>query len=386
MSEKPIQFVMCGSEGERCNPYELTAPIERQKLLLLINARPLGIEDIARRLNLTVEEVARHLEEFLKCGLVKEENGLYRPAFAIFTVEDQKILMPLINKLASDTVEVVKHWLPRVHKMLNGVTVMRRGLRFPDLEYIAVGALALDYEGLDVLSEEGLIVKSKKMPGGGDYIFVGFEAGLLDLRKTWMWGHHSIFGKYWFNTHGALPPTGSRIAFPDLAWLWYAQGVDLNTIISKMVEIGRVLEALVEEDLSFEDLRKELNVDNLTLAIDLSLLLSIGYVKLVDRRRWRLTIPVLTAKDYDIIKEVSKAMLKDIAARFKMKLHSIRKVYEKTSPAKNGIPLEEAFNPIYHLVFGQALDELIAKNIIIKPRERINGGKYSAFLVILPNK
>ncbi len=88
-----------------------------------------------------MEEVAEHLEELLECGLVKEENGLYRPAFAIFTVEDQKVLMPLINELVGDTVEVVKHWLPRVRGMLSSVTVVRRGLRFPDLEYIVIGAL-----------------------------------------------------------------------------------------------------------------------------------------------------------------------------------------------------------------------------------------------------
>ncbi len=386
MVEKLIEFAMCGSEGERCNPYELTASIERQKLLLLINAEPQSIEDIAQRLNLAVEKVAEHLEELLQCGLIREENGFYRPAFAIFTVEDQKTLMPLINELVSDIIEVIGHWLPKIREVLNSFTVVRRSLRVPYLEYIIVGALALDYEGLDVLSEEGLIVKSKKMPGGGNYIFTCFERGFLNLRRTWMWGHHSVFGRYWFNTHGSLPPRGPRIAFPDLAWLWYAQGVDLDTIGSKMVEIGSILEALVWRDLSSKDLRSELGIDSLTLAIDLSLLLSINYVKLIDRDLWRLGIPVLTVEDYSAVKEVSKMMLKDIADRFKRKLRRIKEVYERTSPARNGIPLEEAFNQVYHLVFGQALDELIAENIITEPMKRIDGGKYSAFLIVLSSK
>jgi len=69
-----------------------------------------------------------------------------------------------------------------------------------------------------------------------------------------------------------------------------------------------------------------------------------------------------------------------------MKLHKIREVYVKTSPAKNNIPLEEAFNQIYHLVFGQALNKLITKDIINEPIEKIDKGKYSAFLIILSNK
>ncbi len=354
--------------------------------MLLINTEPLSIEDIAKRLRLTVDEVTKYLEELLRCGLVKEENGSYRPAFAIFTIEDQKILMPLINELVSDTVKVVKDWLPKIRETLNNITVVRRGLHFPDLEYIVVGALSLDYEGLDVLSEEGLIIKSKKMPGGSNYVFAGFERGFINLKGTWIWEHHSVFGKYWFNTHGSLPPMGSRIAFPDLAWLWYAQGVSLDAIASKMIEIGSILEALVEEDLSFKNLQERLNVDSLTLATDLSLLLIINYVELIDRSAWRLAIPVFTAEDYEAVKNISRMLLKDIATKFKMKLHKIREVYMKTSPARNNVPLEEAFNQIYHLVFGQALNELITKGIINEPHERIDKGKYSAFLIILPNK
>ena len=86
MKGELIEFAMCGSEGEKCNPYKLTTSLERQRLLLLINTRPLSIEDIAKELSLAAKEVAKHLEELLRCGLVREENGLYRPAFAIFTV------------------------------------------------------------------------------------------------------------------------------------------------------------------------------------------------------------------------------------------------------------------------------------------------------------
>lgn len=382
-----IEFIMCGREGDKCSPYKLTASIERQKLLLLINARPLDIESIARRLDLGVEEVTKHLDELLYCGLIKEENGFYRPAFPIFTVADQKILTPLLNELVDDVVEVVKSWLPKIREVLIDVTVIKRGLEFPDLDYIVVGALTLDYEGLNVLSEERLLVKSKAMPGGGEYIFSGFEGELLKLKKSVMWGHSAVFGGYWFNTHGSLPPVGVRLAFPDLAWLWYAQGVKPDEITHKMIELGRILEVLAERDLSFEELRRELGMDIFTLAINLTLLSSTGYVKPINLNCWRLTAPVLMAKDYEAIKSISKALLKDIAVIFKKKLYKIIEVYKETSPAKNEIPLEEAFNPIYHLIFEQALNKLLAEGVIVSPKERIDGGKYSAFLIVLqPSK
>ena len=377
-----IQFAMCGSAGEECNPYALTAPLERQKLLLLINSRPPGIEDIARELNMPIEEVARHLNELTKCGLVREVNGLYRPTFAIFTLKDQKILQPLINDLINDIVEVVKNNMKKIQEVINDLAIVRRGLRFNDLEYIIIGAVTLDYEGLDVLSEENLLLKSKKMPGG-EYIFAGFEVGLIDLKEAWMWGHNGVFGKYWFSSHGRLLPKGRRITFPDLAWLWYSGGINLDKIKSKMIEIGSILEALVYEDLTLKDLQNKLNIDELSLAMNLSLLLALKYITVLNRNVWRLNIPVFTAEDYEKIKSLSRLILKAIANRFKSKLNIIKEYYSRTPPARNNIPLKEAFNQVYHLIFENALNTLIENNVIKGPSLRLDDGRYSIFMVIL---
>ncbi len=381
--EKLIEFAMCGKEGKECRPYKLTAPLERQKILLLINSEPADIEYIAKRLGIPREDVMRHIEELKRCGLVIEEDGKFRPGFAIFTVDDQKALLPLINELVNDVVRIVERWLPEIHRVLNDLTIMRRGLQFRDLEYITVGALTLDYEGLEVLSEEGLIMKSKKMPGDGEYIFTGFERGPLNPREIPIWGHGSIFGKYWFNTHGNIPPTGMRLAFPDLAWLWDAQGLGRDVVDSKMIEIGMIMETLAEEDLTLIDLQKKLNIDPSSLMIDLALLLSIRYVILLDAYRYRINIPVLKSEDYTLLRDLCRKILRNIAQVFKSKFEKIRETYSKTTPARNNIPIEEAFNQIYHIVFGRALDELIRRSIIAGPSDRPDGGKYSAFIIVL---
>ncbi|NPA99763.1 MAG: winged helix-turn-helix transcriptional regulator [Crenarchaeota archaeon] len=383
MMEKLIEFAMCGREGEKCRPYKLTAPLERQRILLLINSEPANAEHIAERLGISVNDVMKHIEELLRCGLVIEEDGKFRPGFAIFTVKDQEVLLPLIYELTNDVINIIKQWLPEVHKALKNLTIVRRGLQFRELEYITVGALTLDYEGLEVLSEEGLIMKSRKMPGDGEYIFVGFERGPLNPREIPIWGHGSIFGKYWFNTHGNIPPTGIRLAFPDLAWLWDAQRVEIDMVNNRMIEIGMIIETLAEEDLSFRDLQKKLNIDPSLLMLDLALLLSIRYVTLLDMKKYRINIPVLTSEDYTSIRDLSRKILRNIAQIFKSKSDKIRETYSKTTPARNNIPLEEAFNQIYHIIFGRALNELIEKNIIAGPGERPDGGRYSAFMIVL---
>ena len=377
-----IQFAMCGSGGEECNPYDITAPIERQRLLLLINSKSLSIEDIAKELDISIDNVTKLINELVRCGLVKEINGLYKPTFAIFTLNDQRILQPLIDSIVQDVVDIVRDNMEDVRRVINNLTIVKRGLRFPDLEYIVVGAITLDYEGLDILSEEGLLIKSKKMPGG-EYIFAGFEVGLIDLEKAWMWGHTGTFGRYYFSTHGKLPPKGIRLAFPDLAWLWYAQGIGPNDIESKMIEIGDILNTLLQGDLGFKDLRDLLGIEETNLIMDLSLLLTLKYIVVIDKELWRLNIPAFTQNDYDNIKSLSESILRIIAKRFKSKLSIIRNYYSKTLPAKNDIPLEEAFNQIYHLVFEKALNSLIKDNVIKEPPLKLDNGKYSSFMIVL---
>jgi len=330
-----------------------------------------------------MDEVVKHLNELTRCGLVREVDGLYRPTFAIFTLKDQRILQPLIDDLVSDIVKVVKDNKERLQETIDNLSIVKKGLRFADLEYIVLGAITLDYEGLEVFSEEDMLIKSKKMPGGGGYVFAGFEVGLIDLRESWMWGHNGVFGKYWFSSHGKLPPRGRRVAFPDLAWLWYEGGVSLNDIESKTIEIGRILEALLHEDLTLKDLHKELDIDEPSLAVDLTMLLILGYVTVLNGKIWRLNIPVFTPEDYENIKSLSRLILRTVANNFKSKKDVITKYYNKTPPARNGIPLKEAFNQIYHLVFEKALNKLIESNIIKGPSLRPDGGRYSVFTIIL---
>jgi len=109
-----------------------------------------------------------------------------------------------------------------------------------------------------------------------------------------------------------------RIAFPDIAWLWYAQGVSLSDIESRMIEIGNMLSPLLQRDLSFDDLRDLLEIDEMDLITDLTLLLALKYVMVTDKELWRLNISIFTQRDYENIRSLSRSMLGAIASKFKI--------------------------------------------------------------------
>jgi DNA-binding transcriptional ArsR family regulator len=375
-----MQFAMCGRYG-KYNPYKVVEPPRRQKILLLINSAPFEADKIAEKLGLGSRQVGTDLEKLKESGLIKnDDNNRYTPAFAIFTRGDQALLDSLVDSLSRAVSEVVEKRMGDVEDLIAHLDCAKNGLKSPDLEYIIIGAMTLDYTGLKVLRDGNLLSPSRKMPGGGDYIFSAIESGQIKLKEGWMWGHNSTFGKYWFSSHGKIPVEGFRMAFPDLAWQW-AEQVDQSQVTAEMVKIGEILEVLTRGGFSTMDLMTRLKRGKDRLLIELTLLLTLEYVTLADKR-WRIKKSFFTAHDLSRIGGLSHSILKEVSELFKMEQPRVLNVYSRTSPARNGIPFEDAFNLLYHLIFERALDFLIKTEVMAPPPVICGGTRYSSFVAV----
>lgn len=375
--ERLLRFSLCGYYGS-INPYEVTKPAVRQRILLLINRENLRLEEIAEKLNLSVEEVEGHLEELKKAGLVKEVEDRFSPSFTIFTLKDYAVLEPLINQLSFEIKRVVEGKMGEVKLLVKELEHVKRGLIFPDLDYIIVGAITLDYNGLEFLKQEGLLIVEKEMPGGGRYVFMGSEWP-LKIEESWMWGHYETTPKgYWFMTHGKLPPKLPRMAFPDLAWQWIPH-IGYEKAIERLEIIGEMLELLLREDLSIKDLSGRTGRGENELIVELSLLWTLDYVTPINGV-WRLNRPFFTTDDLAKIREISNLILNEIIKTIKNMMPKLREAYAQTTPFRNEIPLEEAFNYLYHIVFENALNLMIKEGVVAEPPLRLDGGKYSPFI------
>jgi DNA-binding transcriptional ArsR family regulator/predicted transcriptional regulator len=361
--QKLIQFAMCGYSSADCNPYAATSDTITQRMLLAINSTPLSLHEVSTKIGVDEGKTVQCLEPLDRCGLLKRirkgDSLRYQPSFAIFTLEDQKRLQPLTQRLSDSLTNTVKDLLQEIKEELENVECIKAGYSFPDLEYISIGAYAFDYDGLEVLRDEGLLTVSKEMPGG-KYVFTGLEVGLTDLRKAWMWGHTGEYGKYTFSSHGKLPPKKGRRAFPDLLWLWrYA----------------------------VQELARNLQVPKSELVLDLTFLEELDYVisNVEGNRRiqYRLNRPALLSKDCKLLHKLSKMIIKDFLDRsLRTAYGELESSYRQTSPARNGIDIKEAFNPIYHSIFEKALSNLIASEVISKPPLRRDGGQYSPWVAM----
>jgi len=390
--QRLIEFALCGSYSHECDPYAVTGDMVTQKILSAINSEPLPLRKISTEISLTEQEVIQRLKALERCRLVKETKKAgklyYRPSFAIFSLRDQKKLQPLIEKLSRSLVGIAEDFLPKIKEELTKVRCVEQGYHFPDLIYIAIGAYAFDYGGLEVFKKEGLLTVTKEMPGG-NYVFSGIEVGLVDLRKSWMWGHNGKYGKYTFSTHGKLPPKRSRRAFPDLGFVWtyYAENEEeRKSIEQKIIHYGDLLYELLKGPVTFDHLTKALNRRKVELILDLTFLEELEYVTSTieqDKRKYALNRPALLLEDYKRIHKLSRGMLMQFLNRsLKARYGELESSYKETSPAKNGIDMQEAFNPIYHNIFEKALDKLITSKAIAAPPLRRDGGRYSPWVAI----
>lgn len=374
-----IQFALCGSYGtdEGLNPYAVTKPEIRQEILSLINRELQTPEEIAEMLKLSEEEVAQHLRALEKAGLVARVGLRWRPSFAIFTVQDQERLEPLIAKMAGLFAEVVRDNMGIVRKTYEACGFGDHGFSLAELAYILVGAYILDYGGL-ALEKSGLLVAAKEMPGGA-YVFTGFEGELRNLRASWMWGHSYPFGPFTFFGHGELPPKGPRRGFPEQAYQWWGEGWPEEKATRVMRELGEILVALYESPMGAEELAEKTGLERGKLIEHLALLQELEYVQ--ERGVWTSVCPAVdNAAKTQIQKMVQEIWGRLLDVAVKPHWEHLERAYQGTAPARNGIDIHEAFNPIHHAIFEQALRLLMESGVILWPKRHADGARYAVWI------
>ena len=385
MSRK-FQIAMCGCVTDGyCSPYAVLEQPIPQKILPLVNSRPMSAEELSAELSMPIESVMKHVSRMLSCGFLEEVQAegktLYKPAFTILTLEDQRRLQPLLDELSEDVATAVSRNIGKVRDVTGKLTCIQAGYKLPQVEYIIVGAYTLDYLALDALDEAGYLVRVKKMPGG-EFVASAIEEGLIDAHAMWMWGHSSQYGSYVFSSHGKLPPTGIRHAFPDLVWFWW-ELIGSSKLTRWIERLGRTLMELASSPLSVRELANRLQLDEVDLLRDIALLSELGYTTIVgsgEKARVELAAPAFTREDVKLIEDAAAAVHRDFIATLEGKYHRVKEAYRETSPARNGIDIREAFNEIYHTVFSLGLEKLLERGVIRRPPARLDGGEYAIWV------
>ncbi|RLG49378.1 MAG: hypothetical protein DRN96_09700 [Thermoproteota archaeon] len=386
-----LQIAVSGSfKDYTCNPYTILGHHVAQRILPLINEKPMAIEELSAELDLPEDMIKEHIEKMLSCRYVEEVQAdsktLYKPAFTILTLEDQRRLQPLIEELSSDIATVVAESMPKVREAIKQVRCIKAGYELPQTEYIVVVAYTLNLLASKALRDEGYVIEYKDMPGGS-FIVSALEEGLVDLEDEWTWGNFDQYGEYVFASYGkAEIPWKVRSVFPDIAWFW--KRVVGQSKVNKWVErIGDILFELIDGSLPIRELASRLQIDEIDLIRDLHILDDLEYVSIVgsgENTRVELAAPIFSRSDIKLIREAAKAICQGVVATLREKYSKIEDTYSKLSPARNGIDLSEALNAIYMLTRIMASRKLIEMEVVKKPPIRRDGEEYTTWVAKVP--
>jgi len=387
MGRRRFQIAASGCfKGDRsCSPYVVLRHRVAQKIIPLINERPMSIRELSAELDLPTDLITEHIEKMLSCRYVEEVQAdgktLYKPAFTILTLEDQRRLQPLLEELSSDITAVIAESMPKVREAIKQVRCIKAGYELPQTEYIVIMVYALTRAFSEALEKEGYVIRGKEMPSGY-FIVSALEEGLIDLGDEWTWGHFSRYGRYEFATHGAPAPMSVRHAFPDLLWAW-TELVEWPELSRWAESLGDILIALVDRPILVKELASQLGRSGVDLLRDLTLLRELEYIQVRgygEEAEIGLAAPVFTVSDVKLIEDVAMDVSRELLDALREKYYKVEEVYRELSPARNGIDLHEAFEPISMIIRIVASRKLIEGGVIKAPPIRKDGGEYTTWV------
>ena len=382
-----LDFALCGFSGpyDEYNPYYVTQHPERQRIIIALHEEPQTISELAAKLNMDEHIVRQHVDALLRCGLARIGNdGKVRLTFTVLLGQDLKKLEPVMNSLTKDLVEIARENINNLKNIVKNIKCTQQG-NFPELNYIILVAYTFDFEGLNVLSSEGYLVVTREMPGNRRYVFSAVDKSIINLKSLFKWGHSYSTRNYEFFTHGNVSEYSPRLAFPDLATYVLLTQSDLGNYIDTILEAsGKLLENLASCELKLNDaiseLEKYLRKEEAILL--LQFLASMGYVIYYPGKILRLGRPFLYKEDVELILSFARNFIKKfIECSLSKRWSALKEVYMTTGPARHGVPIEEAFNIIYHIVFSRAALFLLEEGFLYLEYDR-NGARYCAWVSV----
>jgi hypothetical protein len=393
---------ICGDSGplDDFNPFSVVTQKRAPEVLSLLNEHPMSLNRISSLLKLNKAQASHLLKDLIRIRTVKEESGIYGVTFAIFTRKDLFILQRATHPMASLMTDSIASRANEIMSLARNLSSAEQVGR-DKLLFAALGCFVLDWLGLKILEEEGILIKSKPQPGNRNYVLFARERidpkTSMKLYDRMYWGSHSdTIDDLVFTSFG--DHSGIRYAFPDIIWnlkaspkiaqkfhkmpVWVSEKIStLTESLSKrfLKDIGFLLfkiknaRSISEEDLELES-EKRGTLDLANLLVDMNY---------VTRKKgtFRLNYPVFATKDKMVIEQLGNLIFPLFTEIIKQNDADLRRALRNISPLKNKVAFEEVLNEAWHWTFAQTNRILADRGFFYKPpRKRRGEGRYMAWI------
>jgi hypothetical protein len=347
---------------------------EVQRLLLDVARQPRNAQFVESALKSS--QIAR--QDLEKLGLIKQRDEDYVINFTLMTQGDVRLVRAVADKHAQSLTAAL---LDRRAEIDNA----RGQYPLADVDpkavnYIVLGCLALDWDGLDVTAAKGYRAQPGKQKSAA-YIPWAEEKSDLSLKGIY-WGSHyeeveSKITLLSFGDHYSIP----RYALPDLFWSLPSRAVAgsmpellklrtskiLRTSLSTTArEAGQMMLALRDGPMTGEELATAAGMRLREAKDVIALLVELQYV--VEREgRYHPLIPVLDKRDRPMVAKLRligrEVMEKWLATNYA----HVREELQGLTPLRYGVPYAACFTQIWHYLFGTANRQLVEAGVFADP-------------------
>jgi hypothetical protein len=330
------------------------------------------------------------LDLLVELGLIKPWDGAYAIDFNYLTVEDHVVLIAMLEPYAGNLAESYRdRW-----SEFEAIFKAYGGSRVPpgEVAFAVLGAMSLDWDGLDITAEKRLRVTAEALPEGRSFVVWAKEQSPEVSLKELYWGSHNevVDGVRFttFGDHHALP----RLAFPDLLWSTSSRvaAIDgaartLRIRLYKALEpyyqqdflrdVGSILCVLRRAPATHGGLAEAARLEDLRAAETLHLLEELQYIEQVEGSYW-LATPFFSVDDkpmIDAARALSRQLIDDWLDRNDS---AVETSLRELTALRYAVPYEQLFTEIWHYLFGLTNRGLVQSGHFADPYagERLSQG------------
>ena len=397
---KDIKFFFCGDPGkyDEYHPqyvYERSMIPRIVSILSGVSGKGVSIGELAGELEVSIQKTEEAIEALERVNAIKIDGERVYVNFTIFTGKDQEKILKWSSKVAP---QIGQEILKLKDKIIDRASQLKAANSVPidEILYHIIGCYTLDWKGLEVFSEEDIIINDKPQPGERNYVLLGMEeTEEFDefTRKLFCSSQNISAGRYFFSSFG--DQTGQRVsAFPGLFWSVDSsirRGIDKEYIVESYNDIARDYQQdmaakcgqiLVDLAMNQDKTLSKFSPDQKKY---IRLLLDMGYLE-IRGEELTLKVPVFLPEDLPIIKEISNIVIDAI-------IDDVREIFEKLpeqlpqlTSIKQNINPKEMLNEVWHQVFARINLILIDEGLMKEPMKREGEGYYLKTLYYLPDE
>lgn len=314
-----------------------------QRLLLDIAKEPRSenyVEQALRGSGISISDMVQN-------GSLRLNQGRYWLNFSLLTRADQEILRGVVDKYSNSLASALLHRRAEIEKLLATYDVP--GVDRQDVAFVLIGCFALDWQGLSLTTKHGYRAEPPKRKGG-EFFFMAEEVGGLSPKEIYWGSNSNANGHYGFLTFGDH----------------YSGRIDLNPLVVEGEKIGPMLFALREGRQSTSQLANTAHTEQENAAVLLKRLEEIGWVDRVGTL-YESRIPIFTQKDQEMARAVLKICDDVMASWLKENYPKIRKDFAGITPERQHVPYTQAFDQIWHYLFGITNRKLVRAGLLADP-------------------